>query len=127
MQKKFTISVIMPIYNVEDYLREAVDSVINQTVGFEDNIQLVLINDGSTDSSEEICKEYKEKYPDNITYIYKENGGVSSARNMGFDLVEGKYVTFLDPDDKWEENSFLNAYNFFEKHYDEIDVLAARI
>ena len=127
MEYKYRISVIVPIYNVEKYLEEAIESVINQTMDFEKYIQLILINDGSQDSSEAICKEYQKKYPDNITYIYKENGGVSSARNMGFDLVRGKYVTFLDPDDKWEENSFLNAYNFFEKHYDEIDVLAARI
>ena len=127
MKKDFKISVIVPIYNVEDYLAEALDSVINQTMDFESSVQLILINDGSQDSSEEICKSYQEKYPENITYIYKENGGVSSARNMGFDLVEGKYVTFLDPDDKWEESSFENAYKFFEKHYDEIDVLAARI
>ena len=127
MKKNYKMSVIVPIYNVEDYLAEAIDSVINQTMDFESSVQLILINDGSEDSSEEICKAYQEKYPDNITYIYKENGGVSSARNMGFDYAEGKYVTFLDPDDMWEENSFLNAYNFLEKHYDEIDVLAARI
>ncbi len=127
MVKDFKISVIVPIYNVEDYLAEALDSVINQTMDFKSNVQLILINDGSQDSSEEICKGYQEKYPDNITYIYKENGGVSSARNMGFDQVKGKYVTFLDPDDMWEETSFENAYNFFERHYDEIDVLAARI
>lgn len=127
MAKQFIFSVIVPIYNVEDYLREALDSVIHQTMDFQKNIQLILINDGSTDSSEQICLEYKEQYPENIIYIYKENGGVSSARNRGFDYVEGKYVTFLDPDDMWEEHSFKNAYRFFEKHYDEIDVLAARI
>ncbi len=127
MAHKFTFSVIVPIYNVEDYLREALDSVIHQTMDFKSNIQLILINDGSSDSSEAICLEYKKQYPENITYIYKENGGVSSARNMGFDYVEGKYVTFLDPDDMWEENSFQAAYRFLEKHYDEIDVLAARI
>ena len=127
MKKDFKLSVIVPIYNVEDYLAEAIDSVINQTMDFESSVQLILINDGSQDSSEEICKEYQTEYPDNIIYIYKENGGVSSARNMGFDYVEGKYVTFLDPDDMWEETSFQNAYDFFEEHYDEIDVLAARI
>lgn len=126
MARNYKMSVIMPIYNVEEYLREAIDSVINQTMPFED-IQLILINDGSTDGSEELCKEYQEKYPEDITYIYKENGGVSSARNMGFEHIQAKYVTFLDPDDMWEETSFENAYNFFEKHYDEIDVLEARI
>lgn len=127
MAEKFTFSVIIPIYNVEDYLAEALDSVINQTLDFKSNTHIILINDGSTDGSEKICLEYKEQYPDNITYIYKENGGVSSARNMGFDYIDSKYVTFLDPDDKWEETSFENAYKFFEKHYDEIDVISARI
>ncbi len=127
MAEKFTFSVIIPIYNVEDYLAEALDSVINQTLDFKKNTHIILINDGSTDGSEKICLEYKEQYPDNITYIYKENGGVSSARNMGFDYIDSKYVTFLDPDDKWEETSFKNAYKFFEKHYDEIDVVSARI
>ena len=69
MQKDFIISVIVPIYNVEDYLAEALDSVIEQTFDFESGVQLILINDGSQDSSEAICKEYQKKYPDNITYI----------------------------------------------------------
>ena len=127
MAKDFLISVIMPIYNVEDYIEEALLSVINQTIGFEKNIQLVLINDGSQDKSEEICKKYQEKYKENITYIYKENGGVSSARNMGIDNAKGKFVTFLDPDDKWDEGSFKGAIAYFEKHFDEIDVLASRV
>jgi len=127
MAKEFKISVIMPIYNVEEYLAEALDSVINQHFDFEKNVQLVLINDGSQDGSEAICQQYEKRYPENIKYVYKENGGVSSARNMGIDYAEGKYITFLDPDDKWEENSFKNAYRYFEKHYDEIDVLAARV
>ena len=127
MAKNFKISVIMPIYNVEDYIAEALDSVINQTLDFEKNIQLVLINDGSKDGSEAICKQYEARYPENITYVYKENGGVSSARNMGIDYAEGKYITFLDPDDKWDETSFRHALSYFEKHYNEIDVLAARV
>ena len=127
MAKDFIISVIIPIYNVEDYLREALESVVNQTLGFEEHIKMILVNDGSTDGSEKICLEYREKYPENITYIYKENGGVSSARNLGIEHIDTKYVTFLDPDDKWEESSFENAVKFFEKHYDEIDVISARI
>ena len=67
-QKKFKFSVIIPIYNVEKYLNETIESVINQTIGFEENIQLILINDGSPDNSETICLKYKEKYP-NISLI----------------------------------------------------------
>ena len=83
-EKEFKFSIVMPIYNVEEYLENAINSVINQTIGFENNIQLILVNDGSPDNSDEICKKYKEKYPENIVYVIKENGGISSARNEGF-------------------------------------------
>lgn len=126
MIKKFKISVIVPVYNVEDYLEEGIESILVQTIGFRRNIQLILINDGSTDSSEEICLRYRKKYPMNIIYKYKENGGVSSARNMGLDLAKGKYIAFLDPDDKWGRKAFEEAYNFFEQHYKEIDVVETR-
>ena len=127
MSKHFKFSVIMPIYNVEDYLEEAILSVVNQTIGFEDNIQLILVNDGSPDNSGEICKKYKELYPENTVYVEKENGGVSSARNLGIEYVEAKYVNFFDSDDKWEETAFEKAYDFFEEHFDETDVVSARI
>ena len=80
---KFLINTIIPIYNVEEYLEEAIESVINQTIGFEKNIGLILVNDGSSDNSEKICLKYKEKYPNNILYIKQKNKGVSSARNNG--------------------------------------------
>lgn len=123
---KFLFSVIMPIYNVEDYIEEAISSLVNQTIGF-DKIQIIMINDGSPDNSEAVCLKYKEQYPDNIVYKKIPNGGVSNARNTAFQYVDAKYITFLDPDDKWELSSFENAYKFFEEHYDEIDVLASRI
>lgn len=125
-EHKFLFSVIMPIYNVEDYIEEAISSLVNQTIGF-DKIQIIMINDGSPDNSEAICLKYKEQYPDNIVYKKIPNGGVSNARNTAFQYVDAKYITFLDPDDKWELSSFENAYKFFEEHYDEIDVLASRI
>lgn len=125
-EHKYLFSVIMPIYNVEEYVEEAILSLVNQTIGF-DKIQLIMINDGSPDNSEAICLKYKEMYPDNIVYQKIPNGGVSNARNTAFQYVDAKYLTFLDPDDKWEETSFENAYKFFEKHYDEIDVLVARV
>ena len=126
MSKNYLFSVIIPVYNVEQYLEETILSVVNQTIGFE-NIQMILVNDGSPDNSEEICLKYRDKYPDNILYIKKENGGVSSARNLGMEYIQGKYVNFLDSDDKWEENSFKEVYNFFEEHGDEIDVVACRV
>ena len=66
MKRKFLISTIIPIYNAEQYLAESIESIIKQTIGFEENIQLILVNDGSTDNSGNICKEYVEKYPENI-------------------------------------------------------------
>lgn len=126
-EKEFKFSIVMPIYNVEEYLENAINSVINQTIGFENNIQLILVNDGSPDNSDEICKKYKEKYPENIVYVIKENGGISSARNEGFKHAKGKYINFLDSDDMWDKNAFKKVYSFFEKHYEKIDVVACRI
>ena len=120
------ISVVMPVYNVENYLDEAVQSVINQSIGFE-KIEIILVNDGSTDSSPAICMGYKNKYPEQVTVIDKENGGVSSARNTGIEAVKGKYVTFLDSDDKWEENSFEKMVGFFEENDGEFDVAGCRM
>ncbi len=119
------LSVIIPVYNVEDYLEETLLSVINQSLGIK-KIQILLVNDGSTDGSEELCLKYKNMYPENIIYLSKENGGVSSARNLGMQQAEGKYITFLDSDDVWEKDAFKELINYFEKHYDEIDVLSAR-
>lgn len=109
-KKKFKFSIIVPIYNVEEYIEETIESVINQTIGFEDNVQLILINDGSPDNSESICLEYKEKYPNNIVYIKQKNGGVSSARNKGLEYAEGEFVNFLDSDDKWDVDAFKEVY-----------------
>ena len=123
---RFQFSIIIPVYNVEQYLAETLDSVINQTIGFEDNIQIILVNDGSPDNSERICMKYKDKYPDNIVYVKKENGGVSSARNEGIQYAEGKYVNFLDSDDCWEKDSFEHVLNFFDEYYDQVDVVGCR-
>jgi len=123
---KYKFSVIMPIYNVESYLSEAIDSVIMQTIGFEDHIQLILVNDGSSDGCGDICNEYKCKYPENIIYIEQENKGVSYARNAGIPYIQGKYVNFFDSDDKWSPDAFEKVWNFFMQHGDEIDVACCR-
>ena len=126
-QFNFLFSVVVPIYNTEQYLQECIDSVINQTIGFE-KIQLILINSASTDSSEEICRTYCETYPEQIKYIKLiENRGPSSARNVGLDCATGKYVVFLDSDDKYRQEAFERAYDFFQKHDGEIDYIACRI
>ena len=123
---KYLFSIIIPIYNRELYLEECIDTVINQTIGFE-NIQLILIDDGSVDNSEAICLSYKNKYPDNIVYEKKENGGVSSARNAGYKYIEGKYVTFLDSDDKFVLDVFDKVYKYFEDNYSKINVVIINI
>ncbi len=112
----FLFSFVIPAYNVKPYLAEAIESVITQTIGFKDNIQIVLVNDGSTDGTGAICKRYRDLYPNNIVYIDKPNGGVSSARNAGMRAATGKYINFLDGDDKWDEGACKAALEFFEKN-----------
>lgn len=125
---KYYISVVIPVYNTEEYLDETIQSVIGQSIGFEDNIQLILVNNASEDNSEEICRRYLEKYPDNVVYHKLEvNNGPCPARNAGMLLAEGKYINFLDSDDKWERTSFEKACTFFDEHYDEIDMVSCRI
>lgn len=119
----FLFSVVMPVYNVADYLEEAVESVLGQSIGFEEHVQLILVNDGSTDGSAAICARYAQRYPENVLFLDKENGGVSTARNAGLDRVRGEYVSFLDSDDKWGLDVFELARDFFEAH-PEADILS---
>ncbi len=127
MNYKFKFSIIMAVYNVEKYIEETLESVIDQTIGFKENIQIILVNDGSHDNSGKICEHYKKKFPENIVYLKKENGGVSTARNEGLEHVEGKYVNFLDPDDKLSRETLKNVFNYFEKNEEDIDLVAIPI
>ena len=91
---KTTISIIIPVYNIEDYLRECINSIpINNS------IEIILVDDGSTDSSGTICDEYATKYK-NVTAIHQNNEGLSSARNTGIKKAKGEYLMFVDGDDK---------------------------
>ena len=114
-KKDFDITVIMPIFNMEEYLDDSIGSIISQKLGFEDHIQLLLINDGSTDSSEKICLQYKSKYPDNINYVYQDNAGVASAMNTGLKYAKGDFVNFFGADDIWSPDAFLAFLSFFKK------------
>ena len=98
------ITVIVPVYNVENYLEKCLDSLINQTYK---NLEIIVINDGSTDNSGEICQEYAQK-DNRIIYIEKENGGQAEARNIGLDRMTGSYVTFVDSDD-WVELDYVET------------------
>ena len=126
-QFDYLFTVIIPVYNSDAYLEQTLTSVTMQTIGFEKNIQIIIVNDGSFDSSEDIILRYKKQYPDNIMYISQKNQGVSAARNAGIPYIRGKYVNFLDSDDYWEFDAYKILYDFFEAHYDEVDVIAGRV
>lgn len=112
------ITVIVPVYNVENYLNKCLDSLINQTYK---NLEIIVINDGSTDNSGKICQEYAQK-DNRIIYIEKENGGQSEARNMGLDRMTGSYVTFVDSDD-WVELDYVEVlYNKLIEYQADIAV-----
>lgn len=127
-EKQFIISVIIPVFNTEKYLERTINSIINQTLAFKDNIQIILINDGSTDNSNVICEKYAREYKENIIYYdFGYNCGVSTARNKGKELASGKYINFLDSDDLWSEDAFKEAIEFLETNDDTIDFIAVNI
>lgn len=94
--RNYLLTVVVPIYNVERYLKQCVDSLLHQSV---ENHKIVLVNDGSRDRSGEIAKAYARQYPDRITYISQKNAGPGAARNVGLKYVDTPYVIFLDSDD----------------------------
>ena len=117
---KDLISIIIPVYNVEKYLSNCIDSVINQTYT---NIEILLINDGSTDNSQKICEEYTN-IDKRIILINKENGGLSDARNMGIINANGKYITFIDSDDTVKENYIEYLYKLLLKYKTNMSIAA---
>ena len=125
LDKNKLFSIVMACYNVEDYVDEAVDSIIGQSIGFESNVELILVDDGSEDNTSNICKNYAEKYPDNIFYFYQENKGQAAARNFGLNNIHGQYVNFLDADDMLSPCTLYNVYEFFVNN--EIDFVSIPI
>lgn len=115
-----TFSIVTAVYNVEPYLGECIESVLHQDYDLA-RVQLILVDDGSTDGSGALCDAWAAKHPDTITVIHKENGGVSSARNEGLNHVRGEYVNFLDADDKLAPNALREADRFFAAH-EEVDL-----
>lgn len=107
------ISIIIPIYNVEQYLAKCLDSVIRQTY---QNIEIILVNDGSKDNSAQIMADYVRKYPDKIKSFNKENGGLSDARNFGIDRAAGDYIGFVDSDDYINSSMYEEMIELAEKH-----------
>lgn len=95
------ISVIIPSYNCEKYLPQAVDSVLIQNYR---DMEIIVVDDGSKDNTKAIVEDYLRKHPGRIRYIYQDNAGVSSARNKGIKEANGKYLAFLDSDDVWKDD-----------------------
>ncbi|SFB19180.1 hypothetical protein SAMN05216249_11255 [Acetitomaculum ruminis DSM 5522] len=110
--KKIKVSVVVPVYNTEPYLKRCLDSLIGQTLS---EVEIVAVNDGSTDGSGKILDDYKEKYPDRIQVIHKENGGQATARNLAFTLCKGEYIGFLDSDDYVKTDMFEKMYKKAKK------------
>lgn len=123
--KGFTqYTIISAVYNVEKYLDDYFNSIINQRLDFKKNIFMILVDDGSTDNSANIIKKYQKKYPKNIVYLYKENGGQASARNLGLKYIQENnyktpWVTFTDPDDFLDRNYFYEVDKFLSIHQDD--------
>ena len=112
------VSIIVPVYNVENYLENCIESILNQTL---QDIELILVNDGSTDGCRKICDEYAKK-DNRITVIHKDYGGVSSARNAGLDISKGKYIGVVDSDEYVDLEMYDKLYKLCESNNSDIAV-----
>lgn len=121
MEFEYKVTVIIPVYNVEQYLEACLDSLLAQTIPQEE-MEVLMINDGSPDGSLEICERYAAAHP-NFKVISQENQGVSAARNNGIRNAKGKYLLYLDSDDTLSPETVKNVTDFFDEHYDEVDVV----
>ena len=118
---EYKVTVIVPVYNAEEYLTECLDSLVEQTIN-KDELEVLLIDDGSVDSSLELCRKYEEWYPF-FKVFHKENSGVSSTRNFGIKNAKGLYLMFLDADDMLESRTIKNVVDFFDANYEKTDVV----
>src|SRR4051794_2276705 len=115
---KPAISIIVPVFNIEAYIGACLDSILNQTFN---DLEVILINDGSTDKSGEICSEYS-KMDSRIKVINQEFGGVSAARNVGVYAASGEYIGFVDGDDRIDKNMYLELINLCIQTNSDISV-----
>ena len=116
--KSSKLSIIIPVYNVEKYIEHCLNSIKLQTMK---DFEIIIINDGATDNSEKIIKEYQKNNPDLIIkYLKKENGGLASARNYGVKFAEGDYISFIDPDDYLDSNTYEDLKVYMDKKIDVI-------
>lgn len=121
MNRQPLISVIVPVYNVEKYVGKCVDSILNQSYK---NLDIILVDDGSTDRSGVICDDYAH-HNANIRVIHQPNGGLSAARNAGLDVMTGEYVTFVDSDDMIHRECITTLYRYIETERAEISTISA--
>lgn len=108
MEKNVKISIVVAVYNLEKYLPRCLDALVNQTM---QDIEILCVDDGSTDSAPQIIEEYQKRYPEKIKVFHKENGGEFTTRNYGLEKAQGEYVTFVDTDDYVEPNWAEKLYN----------------
>lgn len=109
LENRFKVSVVVPVYNTAEYLPECFDSLVGQSIGL-DSIQIVVVDDGSTDGSAEVIKAYADRYPGNFVCLSQENSGQGAARNLGLVLCEGEYVGFMDSDDFADADMYRSLY-----------------
>ena len=107
-----SVSVIVPFYNVENYIEKCLETLVNQTL---EDIEIILVNDGSKDRSKVIVDKFLKQYPEKIVYLEKENGGLSDARNYAIPYVKGEYIAFLDSDDYVEKTMYKDMYELAKK------------
>ena len=124
---QFNFSVIVASYNSEKWIDECLNSLINQDIGFEENIEVIIVDDASLDNTKSICLEYINRYPENIKLIQNESHqGPGISRNIGIKQANGKYLNFLDSDDTLSENTFTEVLSFFKNH-NNVDLVSIPI
>ena len=106
------VSIIVPFYNVENYIEKCLETLVNQSLK---DIEIILVNDGSKDRSAYVVNKFLKQYPEKIIYLEKENGGLSDARNFGIPHAKGEYIAFLDSDDYVEKDMYENMYELAKK------------
>ncbi len=111
------VSIIVPVYNVERYLEKCLTSLVRQTL---DSIEIIVVNDGSCDHSQQIIEKFQQEFPGKIFGCFKENGGLSDARNYGIDRAKGEFLGFVDSDDYVSDTMFEDMYNLARKHHAEM-------
>mgnify|MGYP000195884133 CR=1 FL=1 len=120
LEEQDLVSVVIPFYNEENYFDDCINSVLNQTY---QNIEIIIVDDGSDKKFYEKLRLLNQKYPNKINLFHKQNGGVGSARNLGIQKATGKYISFLDADDYWLPNKIKSrkfnkkASNYYSKIY----------